>query len=326
MDTWVDRVNFRASLLIDQIVAAHKVGETFSLDIGDGMADLYRKKLADLYRDELPLAQLLDNSDLVFHAEGPSAHHGLPDLHAVNWLIGTAEKQLRNLAKALFDLNEPATKRIGREVDLRLTGFAPGSLYAGVRIEPPEDTMLEAGADSLIYIMVRDAIRGMPAIPGFVEDEALSDAIFSAIPDPAQRDAGLTAAFELSPTGQLGIHTLQLFAPGDKPAQLSQRERVVLRDALRHPKLGNRHNGSFIGEIREIDLDKKRFHLRNIPNIGAIRCVWPKDREEGNAKSLLGNTVKVSGDYETDTQGKPRLMLVADIKLITQSTQSSLLE
>jgi hypothetical protein len=177
MDTWVDRVNFRASLLIDQIVAANRVADIFGQEIGTGMGETYRRKLAELYSEELPLAQLLDTSDLVFHAEGPGAQQGLPNLHAVNWLIGNAEKELRRLARALFDLGELTAKRIANQVDLRLTGFAPtGSMYAGVCVQPPEDTLLEAGVDSSVYLMIRDAIRGMPAIPGFVEDESLSDA------------------------------------------------------------------------------------------------------------------------------------------------------
>ncbi len=323
MATWVDRVNFRASLLVDQIVSAHRAADLFGTEIGDGMADLYRQRLSNLYLDEMPLAQMLDGSDLVLHAEGPEATGGMPSIHAVNWLISNAERQIRALARALFALDEASASRIANGIDLRLSGFAPGSIYAGVRLEPMEGNLLEGSGESPIYQEVRAAIRAMPSIPTFVDDESLNDAIFEAMPDPAKRDAGLSAALHLSPTGRIGIHTLELSVPGGIPAKLSQRERVVLRDALRHPKLSNRQDGSFVGEIREIDLDKTRFHLRNIPGMGAIRCVLPTVTAD-TAKRLLGTKVRVSGEYETDKQGMPRLMLVSSIEPMQNAVQEIL--
>ena len=214
--------------------------------------------------------------------------------------------------------------RIAKGIDLRLSGFAPGSIYAGVRLEPMQGNLLEGPGESPIYQEVRAAIRAMPSIPTFVDDESLNDALFEAMPDPARRDAGLSAALHLSPTGRIGIHTLELSVPGGIPAKLSQRERVVLRDALRHPKLGNRQDGRFVGEIREIDLDTARFHLRNIPGMGAIRCVLPTVTAD-TAKPLLGAKVRVTGEYETDRQGRPRLMLVSSIEPMPNAVQETIL-
>jgi hypothetical protein len=322
VETWVDRVNVRAAVLVDQICAARTVSETVSAEIGQGMADLYRRKLAELYREELPLAILLDSSDLVLHAEGPAARDSKPSLHAVNWIIGQTEKHLRALARSLFDLAEQDAKRLGQALDLRLTGFAPGSIYTGVCLAPPPASLYGEGDQEPIFRTIRDAIRGLPTIPTFVEDEAIAPGIYEAFPDPAKRDANLSAAYNLAPTGKLGIHTMEIFVPGAAPAELSQRERVVIRDALKRPKLHQARPGTFIGEIREIDLDKTRFHLRGT-EVGSLRCVLPEITAH-TAKPLLGEMVRVEGDYESDPSGRPRLLLVSSITVVKKPAQEPL--
>src|SRR5574343_718626 len=111
-------------------------------------------------------------------------------------------------------------------------------------------------------------------------------------------------------------------------AELGQRERVVLRDALRRPQLADGQTGKFIGEIRELDMDKTRFHLRGVRDIGTLRCVLPEVPDSRQAKALMGETVAVSGRYATDTAGRPRLLLVESldaIRVIAKPVQSALI-
>jgi hypothetical protein len=320
MATWVEQVHARAAIVHEQMAAWHGVGkleagqaalQAANLDV-EAMTGPFRALLQRLYTEDLPLARMMDTSDLIFHAEGPSAHDALPSLHAINWLTATAEKQLRALAKALFDLAAPDARRLAQGMDLRLSGFAPGSIYAGIKLEPPEDDALGEGCQEPVFLAVREAIRHLPFIPFYVGAESLDAGIYEAFPDAAQRDAGLTAAYQLAPTGKLGIHTLEMFVPGEAPSGLSQRERVVIREALRRPALQNRKTGRFTGEVREIDLDKTRFHLRNIAGVGALRCVVHGVTAD-EARALIGSRVTVEGDYEADAQGRPRLMLVSSI-------------
>lgn len=320
METWVNQINARASILIEQMLVAQKVGEQVSEEIGRGMVDLYRQKLFDLYREELPIAQLLDASDLVLHAEGPDAKESLPSLHAVNWIISNTEKQLRLLSRSLFDLSASHSRRFGQQLDLRLTGFAAGSIYAGVCLAPPAADLHGPGEHEPTFQTVRAAIRKLPIIPTFVEEESMSPGIFDAYPDPAQRDAGMSAAYHLAPTGKMGIHTLEIFAPGEAPSELSQRERVVIREALKRPLLRESRQGAFVGEMREIDLDKTRFHLRGVAGIGSIRCVMREVTAE-KARPWLGAKVRVEGEYEMDQEGRPRLLLVSDISPIHEPIQ-----
>lgn len=153
-------------------------------------------------------------------------------------------------------------------------------------------------------------------IPDFIEDEDLNEGIAEFLPDPAMRDASLEALFRLSPTGKAGIHTLDISSPDAGEGELTTRERIVLREALKKPISMQRRNGRFVGEVREVDLDSGRFHLKNISGLGTLRCVMPGFSQEMGQK-ILGNRVSVTGDYECDRSGKPRLMFAEGIEHVS---------
>jgi hypothetical protein len=327
MTTWVQQLQAKASIVHDQIIAAKEMQALSGVDTS-GVAAGYWRLLEKLYSEDLQLARLMDTSDLLLHAEGPGAADALPSLQAINWLCHTAEKQLKSLAKATLDLSENAAGKLTNMIDLRLTGFAPGSLYAGFKLQPPESTLLQAGETEPVFMLIRDTISQLPEIPGFIEDNAISSHIREAIPDAAIRDAMLNAVMELAPSGAKGIDSVEISSPlSNRPtAAISQRNRMVIRSALNAPSLAAPHAGDFSGEIREIDLDARRFHLRNIKGVGAIRCVYPKHFRDDHLKQLLGSETRVIGQYETGKNGQPRLMLVEGIERIRSMVQMELMQ
>jgi len=309
MGTWVEQVHKRATVFQDQIVAVRHTEISAGVELGETIAFL-QQRLRDLYEEEMPLAKIYDTSDLVFHAEGPSTATSTPGLHAFNWLCGSAEKQLKALARNIFELSDRDAKKLSSKLDLRFTGFAPGSIYAGFTLsEIPAPMGLDAPEQ--VFSSLKMAIRQLPAIPEFIEDERISGGIRELIPDPAMRDASLEAVFKLSPSGRAGIHSLDISSPDARISSLTNRERVVLRDALMKPVMLTKKSGSFVGEVREVDLDSGRFHLRNVQGIGTVRCVMPLTSEEG--QKLLGSSVRITGEYECDSSGRPRLMFVSTI-------------
>ncbi|MFJ2455292.1 hypothetical protein ACIOWK_26770 [Pseudomonas protegens] len=309
MGTWVEQVHKRAAVFQDQIVAVRHTELSSGIQLGDTIAFL-QKRLRDLYEEEMPLAKIYDTSDLVFHAEGPSTATSTPGLHAFNWLCSSAEKQLKTLARNIFELSDRDAKRLSNKLDLRFTGFAPGSIYAGFTLsEIPAPMGLNEPEH--VFSALKIAIRQLPAIPEFIEDERVSSGILELIPDPAMRDASLEAVFKLSPSGRAGIHSLDISSPDARISSLTNRERVVLRDALMRPVTLSKKTGKFVGEVREIDLDSGRFHLRNVEGVGTVRCVMPLTSEQG--QQLLGSQIVVSGEYECDPSGRPRLMFVSSI-------------
>lgn len=309
MATWVDNVHRRAALIIDQIRAFEIAGQKGGMDVSGALGMWYRR-LDELYSQSYALGQLLDNSDIVFHAEGPGAAQGLPWLSALNKILGNAEKSLRALSATALDLLGTDGKRLSKEIDLRLTGLAPGSLYAGIKFMPPAADLLPEDAE--VIRIVSEGATQLPNVARFIDDEGLRPGIEEASPDPAVRDIQLITLMNLSPTGKSGIHTLGISSAMYGESSLGQRERVVLRQVLSRPDTRRAQPGSFIGEVREADLDKTRIHLRDVKDIGSLRCVL-RELTVDDGRQLLGRRIRVSGHYLTDRAGRPRLLYVDSI-------------
>lgn len=255
--------------------------------------------------ESIPLAHIIDASDLVLHAEGPGAQRDLPWLSAFNWLTSTANKNMRVLMESTLGLFGVDGKKISRDADLRLSGIAPGSLWIGLKLMLPEACLLPE--DTNLSVRLLETTARLPMLARFIDDEGLEPGIREAEPDPALRDAALLSLFAFAPTGRRGIHTLEISSREHGGASLSQRERVVLSESFKHPQNDQAKEGTFDGEVREADLDRTRFHLRTAE--GIIRCVMPIMNDE-HARKMLGRKVRVTGRYETNREGRPRLLFV----------------
>lgn len=308
--SWRHQAHRRAMIVFDQLQAALRAApsDADARAFVERADNPYFRLLDDLYGQDYQLGRLLDTSDLITHAEGTSLEDALPALRATTWLCETTNKHLRRLVVATMDLSHPARRALERAIDLRLTGFAPGSLYAGFKLMPSGPDLLCAYQDP-VYLDGRAALVHLPDVPRYIDEESVLPDLAEVIPDPALRDASLMAAYHLAPTGRLGIHTLELSTPGSAPAQLGQRERVVLSQALRQPSREATATGRFVGEVRAMDLDTSRLHLRNVAGIGTLRCVLP-EVDRARAKQLIGEHIAVSARYAVDAEGRPRLLWV----------------
>lgn len=319
MASWVDNVHNRAAVLHDQISIAMQVQHSEGVDMSPFIA-MYRSKLNELYSESMPLAGLMDRSDLLFHAEGPAARHHAAFSHAVAWLCDEVERRVRQLAMASLGLFGKAADDAEHDLRILLNGMAPGSLWAGFSVDSAQrmanSRPLDLEDDSPALTTVRLAVRSLPLVPQFIGEERISEEINEAIADPQVRDATLMAAYHLAPTGRRGIHTLEISAPrsSDPQTSLTNRERVVLREtAVMRPMLKTTKYGTFLGQLREVDLDARRFQLRGIPEIGTLRCVLDELSVE-IARKHIGMGAKVTGTYEQDSDGRPRLMRVERIE------------
>ncbi len=320
---WIEFSNEKLNALLQNLVAEGRLAQDLGIDASPAqIVGASRELLMDVILNSLPLSRITDSSDLVLHAEGPSVRMEMPTLSAFNWLSSSAEKALRQLSGGLFDLQDRNAKSLAKALDLRLTGMAPGSLYLGFALIDPEPDLIQT-ADEPVFARLRGAMRQLPTVTNAIGDEELSREVWELLPDAAERDVTLGALLGMAPTGQRGIHSVDISSPGTPQATLSQRERVVLRDALKRPSLANKRRGRFVGEVREIDLDAGRFHLRGVANIGSIRCVV-RNINRQQAKELIGEFVAVSGEYESDKDGRPRLVLVEDMEALPSASQAGL--
>ena len=297
--------------------ALAKVSQLGKMDVTPELVSKYTQASLDqidkIARESYPLYQVTENSDIVLHAEGPGAEHNKPTLTSLNWLTYTAEKNIRSLISATLDLFCVTDgKNIAKNADLRLSGIAPGSIFIGLKLDiPPLPYFPEVGD-------IREKLIGtakrLPMLARFIGDEGLEPGIREAEQDPALRDAALLSLLNFSPTGRRGIHTLNISSREHGGVSLSQRERVVLYNVFRRPKIETLLSGSFSGEVRAADLDKERFHLRASDGT-MIRCVMQAMKKD-QAKNILGNLCRVSGRYDVNNNGQPRLLYVERLEPI----------
>ncbi|HZH44274.1 MAG TPA: hypothetical protein VEY50_09355 [Lysobacter sp.] len=321
--SWAEHADQTLTAVLENMVAEGLLAKSVGMNLTPRqVVDASRGFLLDVIRTAMPLARIMDASDLVLRADGPAVEEAAMKLSAVNWLTGTAERAIRGLSRALFDLASRDAHAFSRALDLRLTGFAPGSLYAGFAVVRPPSDLLDEDDEPAIAT-VKDTLHSLPEIPRLIEGDAISPAIRDVLPDPAKRDAAVDTLFRLAPTGRRGIDSIDISTPGGRSAALSPQERVTLKHVLDRPQLHQRKVGAFSGELREIDLDMRRFHLRNVANVGSIRCVIEAlDRRQ--AKHALGEFVRVEGEYETDREGRPRLMVVRALRVLERAHQGEL--
>lgn len=312
MDTWVDQLNRRAQLLMDQVIAARMAGQQSGQELG-WLEQQYRDMIEKLYAEEYASARLRDSSDLVVRAEGPGADHDAPSLRSFNWLAEHVRKQLTKLGEAVMPLAVNDARAIARKLGWVFTGYAPGSIMMGFALRKPEATPGFEESDEAAFSMLNNAAQSIAAVPQFVGDNELNAEIAEELTDPALRDAAIVAAWQLSPTAQSGIHTIEVASRNGYHGHLSQRERMVLKQSVDKPMLRRMEQGSFSGQLRAADLDKHRVVLREVDGIGSIRCVIAPHLDV-STQQLFGHRVKVIGSYETDREGRPRMMQVQSIE------------
>ena len=63
-------------------------------------------ELERIITESYPLSALLDNSDLLVHAEGPGASSNLPSIRSYSWVFNAVEKAVRHYFSSIFSETE----------------------------------------------------------------------------------------------------------------------------------------------------------------------------------------------------------------------------
>ena len=139
----------------------------------------------------------------------------------------------------------------------------------------------------------------------------------------------MVAASRLAPSGRRGIDRLSLYEPASARgdiAPLTRHSRRVLNHAVAvHRPIRASGSGVFQGVVREVDLDARRFEIRHVPEIGAIRCAYGSNLD-ALIRQVLDSTIEVQGEYETSPNRKPRLLTVGTVRVTSRPSQMALSE
>lgn len=308
-------------MIHDEIATWRVRSEQLGIDPDLACARFYRL-LDEIYLEDLPLAKAKDNSDLLLHLEG-RAVEGIPRLSLVSGVFNNVKVQVRDLTKAIAGIL-PERKITVQEIDLGLSGLAKGSLFIGFSAPLPHTdqkqlTLLDK--DDPLYRATKDALRIINTLSHsieFGEDSSARLEAAKSIDDPKIRDAALVAVRRIAPSGKSGISRIGVTSSNDRrgPAQLTPETRQRVGRMLAHP-VSSKEVMQIEGTVREIDLDAKRFELRNIAHsrLADIRCVYAFV-EDIQPRKLLDARVRVRGRVERRPDEMPRLMAVEQIDIV----------
>lgn len=261
----------------------------------------YRELLEELYERDIPLAKLADESDLLLHVHGPAASGPTPRVSVVTRLLGQTRDQVTRLAKQLGGFT---TVRVPPALDMGLVGIAGGSLYIGF-------STVDTGEDAAL---TRDAVDTIASASRLVADDRPLDDIAAQFDDPAARDIAVAAVRQMSPSGQLGITEIEILGRRiARTVSLTTETRRHARRLMAQPPTRAPSRASFIGTVREVDLDAARFEIRNVEgHPHDIRCAHELDEQE--VKRLVDQRVRVAGTAEYGARGIVRLLWVDEVE------------
>ncbi len=136
--TWQELIDTQARRLHQQIAATQRlVTESGgSPELLDQACQPYYQLLDRLYREDLPLANAVDSSDLLLHLDGVGLQTVNPRLSLVAGVFGDVRKQVSGMIKILAGAIDENLS-LPKEIDLGLSSFARGSLYLGFSLPEP---------------------------------------------------------------------------------------------------------------------------------------------------------------------------------------------
>ena len=321
MGIWTDSVEVKASIIHSQLAAARDLALRHNGSIEE-VSQPYLILLRSLYADEFHFAQLVDSSDLVARFSGPAVDVDNPTVTIVISVFSDIREQIRSIARSVVGLATDRQIRWPSNLDPHLSGIARGSLIVGVSVAPPSLPAARAqleldGVSDQVLTSIRTAVRSLATVARHVGESSMDSTFREAFPDPAVRDTVLVAAKRLAPTGRRGIDSVSFFSEESTEAgsvSLTPRSRAVIVGAMMTP-VQQPGSGAFVGTLREIDLDARRFEIRGVDGIGSIRCVY-SERHDDIVRKALDARVKVSGGYESLVSGRPRLVAVESVDLL----------
>lgn len=322
MGAWTKAVERKAAIIHSQLAMARTFAAANHAN-ADEISEPYLALLHSLYAEEFPFAQLADSSDLVARFRGPAVDIHDPTVSIVISLFSSLREQIRSIAKSIVGLSSEQRMLWPAQLDPHLSGVAHGSLLVGVSVSPPAKDTAKGhqyeieGASQQVFESVRTAVRSLSLVAHYVGIGGVSDAIRDAFPDPAIRDTVLVAARRLAPSGRRGIDSVSFTSPDteqDRVELLTPKSRSALAHALASPvKVST--SGTFDGSVREVDLDARRFEIRGVSGVGAIRCVYGPMHDRV-VRAALDAKIRVIGRYDTQEGQRPRFVAVDTLEVL----------
>jgi hypothetical protein len=234
-----------------------------------------------------------NDADVWLRIIGPSPGWPEAPTSIVTALLDSLRKGVQAIAEFLSTghLTTRPTKELKHACDLRIVAFQPGSLRVGVRL--PDEVQMEwiEGTEPAPI----KALKQYLDVAGWVGSDDPAFALEQLIPDPQQRRVVLNALKPFVPRPRGDVERVELSGravPRGAKIQLTRGANGRIDQAI--DRMAAEQVEEHVGDLREIDLDKLSFVLRNTEDVREIPCTFEEDLLE-MAKEALDRRVQVTG-------------------------------
>lgn len=207
-------------------------------------------------------------------------------------------------------VGRPATL-LQEACNFELVAFQPGSFQVGMRLPPPEQLELYESSET---IQARDALVDFLRAAEWAGSTRALEELTAIFPDAPKQRTVLRALKPFVPRPKGGIDLIELYGPavlGDRTIRLSKDALLPIRKAFEAAV--SEEEEHYVGDIREMDLDRKSFKLRNVLDVNEVSCKFGDDFAPV-AATMLGKKVRIVGTRRKTTQARKMPLEVVDIE------------
>jgi hypothetical protein len=184
------------------------------------------------------------------------------------------------------------TRELKRACDLRIVTFQPGSLCVGMRVpDELQPSLFDDGDEPL----ARKALGQFLKVAEWVSSEEPATVLDRLAPDPHGQRLLLNSLKPFVPRPRGDVETVELSGravPRTGTITLTRSSHQRIDRAI--DSLAAETVEEHVGDLRQIDLDKLSFILRNAEDVKEVPCVFEDDLLEA-AKEGLDRRVRVTG-------------------------------
>jgi hypothetical protein len=191
--SWTNNVQETIQSAFEQIVGISDWGKSMDLPpaVIEGMVQPYKQMIADAYREDIPLATVLDQADLVIGVAGGQIEHGKAPVGVMAELFKEAKTNIGKLVNAIA-----GSPKAGIQPALTFYQFAPGSVYLGFKIQEPNGALLNSESVET----TREALKVLGLVTRLLDARAPQHSFGEVYPDQTVVDTALEVVREFAPS------------------------------------------------------------------------------------------------------------------------------
>jgi hypothetical protein len=208
------------------------------------------------------------------------------------------------------------TDRLGLSpeiVDLQISALKPGSLRIGFCAPAEQASILPESEGTVVERALSDYAR----VAAWVASEEGQGSLTQAFPDAVDRRILLNAIKPILPRPRGAVESVEVYGhmvPRPGRVYLGAVSAGKLNEAIDNTVGQTGEVMEYVGALREIDLDRQSFKLREVEEQGEVHCKFPPDLLD-DAKNALDRKVRVAGVHAV-RRGEPRELEVSRLEIV----------